>query len=595
MNYVFVILLTSVLVHNVHAQSYNPSDIPDPKFDPSACNRETNTTFICNPNLLITNEVANSFDLIAEDLEYLTSNFTCGSETAGIQLAGLVVQGVTLEDGESTEDGMKRFALAVYNDWDVGDYRCDNGVMIVVGVENRYTYITAGDGVLALKDDITQIIDGSRTYIKTGDYGGGMLNMAQEISDFFLYSPPNPPPSPPSPPPNDPPTYPEYYRPTGSDDSESDYVFLVVVGPLICLLLIVVAYSVRNSSSTVNTSGIVAQTDSSVVNLTSIRLTNLQAEVQKCREEMKKIEDDENYLRAIISAILWQWYTNQTICTNCLKEFSATNPAVTLECGHKYCHDCPRNKCGECQEGYDNHAEQQESEIGNESYDGSYYDSFYDETYYDSYCESDTSNPLEPIPSPAQIPLPSIAKSSIVPRDATAPPIAPISRPRPSRDVWMITLIQNQLETLYIRYPEYIIGDSLTYDFIEHLLRNTMPSECKSLFVNFIAFCQIIMTLDSHRVRMDGLLQDITDEQDHLAWEREHLRQVDATRFETERVQQIHERDPPPYPSVYEEGEASTGSGSLFLGSDLPPYSQVYRPYYVGGVSSEGDGASNHF
>ena len=560
MNYVFVILLTFVLVHNVHAQSYNPSDVPDPKFDPSACNRETNTTFICNPNLLITNEVANSFDLIAGDLEYLTSNFTCDSETAGIQLAGLIVQEVTLEGGESTEDGMKRFALAVYNDWDVGDYRCDNGVMIVVEVKNRYTYITTGDGVLGLKNEINRIVDGSRTYMTTGDYGEGMLNMAQEISDFFLYSNSNLPPSPPSPPPNDPPTYPEYFSPTASDGPKTNYVFLAVMGPLLCLLIIAVTYSFRKSSSTVNARGIVAQTDSSAVNLISIRLTDLRAEVQECREEMKKIEDDENYLKAIVSAILWQWYTNQTICTNCLKEFSTTNPAVTLECGHKYCHDCPRNKCGECQEGYDTYAEQQESEIDNESYDGSFYDSFYDETYYDSYCESDTSNPLEPIPSPPQIPLPSIAKSSIVPRDTITPPIAPISRSRPSRDVWMITLIQIQLETLYIRYPEYIIGDSLTYDFIENLLRNTIPSRCRSLLANFIAFRQIVMTLDSHRVRMNDLLQDITNEQNHLVRERDR---------------QIYEHEPPLYPSGYEEGEASTGSGSLFLGSELPPYSRV--------------------
>ena len=574
MNYVSLILLTSFLVPIIYAQSYNPADIPDPRLDPSACNRETNTTFICNPNLLITNEAANSFDLIAGDLEYLSINFTCDNETAGIQLAGLIVQEVTLEDGESTEDGMKRFALAVHNDWGVGDYRCDNGVMIVIGVENRYTYITTGDGVLALKDDINRIVDGARTHMRTGDYGGGMLNMAQEISDFFLY------PKPPPPPPNNPSSPPAYDGSFDNNESHKGlYVFLGIMGGIfVCAVILIVIYnSGCNSTSTTNGSGTVTRTIGSAVNRAPTKFGALQTAMQKESEGMKKLQEDEKYLKSIVTSILSQWYDGeQKLCTNCLKEFTAMDQSITLKCGHKYCPNCPWDKCGECQTGGPSeYTEQEESEIDDETYY---------ETYYEYEYDPEAPNPAARIPSPAQLApstntsqrkwsdiLPSsITKSSniaIIPRGAAIRPIAPITRSRLMERDWMITLIRIQLMTVYAQYPEYFIRDSLTYVFIESLLRNSRSNSIMSLLIKFLALALIQERLAEYQRRMDDYQQQIDDEQERV--NRDRQRRAEAARLEAERVRQRRERESTyaNYTGGYGGGKASTGGGSGWGGN----------------------------
>jgi uncharacterized membrane protein YgcG len=554
-NYFWLVLL-SITIQLTHAQTYEPDDIPDPRLDPTSCHRSTNTSYICNIDQLITNEEANSFDVLASSLEYQSTNFTCDNETAGIQLGALIVQKVTFETGEEKADAVERFALAVHNAWGVGDYRCDNGAMIVISIEDRYTYITTGDGVLSLQPELPRIIDDSKSYMQAGDYGGGLLYMADEISKFLLSHPTPPPANPPS-------------NPGGSFDDDDNptglYIALGIIGGVI---LIVILFGIMFATSSSNSSR-VANTATSATRTTGVPMSpyntvtpspSYESVISKARkgiqtenEEIVKITKKKGELTNKIELILSQWTDKkQKLCTKCVEEITAGQNYVTMPCGHIYHGTCPQDMCQDCP----SQSEREEVDPQEEITD-------YSSEYYYEY-----SDEFERVVNPLPIP-PVIFDSNYIdgkPYD------------------WLTILIQIQLHTLYLQNPTFMITGIYSYAIVYDILHKR--NSIQNMMLKFLALHLITEAIRQHQQNVQDYQNSIDAEEERKRREAERARQAREERERKAAERRARQAEYDDYDGGYGGGGASTGYGGGWGGFGTTNNDTSYGGWGGGGGST---------
>ncbi len=160
-----------------------PSDIPSPIDNPQFCGRGNSSSYICNPESIISDETADWFDQTVSTFREETTNVECGSGTAGYQIASLWVNDIQMLNGESEETAAERFASEVHNLWGVGDARCDNGVLIFVTIGLRQIYISAGQKIHEVIGDngIKSIITEMQNPMRDDNYNEGLRIGTNEV------------------------------------------------------------------------------------------------------------------------------------------------------------------------------------------------------------------------------------------------------------------------------------------------------------------------------------------------------------------------------------------------------------------------------
>ncbi|HJW85651.1 MAG TPA: TPM domain-containing protein [Candidatus Brocadiaceae bacterium] len=133
--------------------------------------------------------------LNAPDAEQIRTMFKNLEYQTGIE--AVVVTIPSINAYQTADASIESFATNLFNTWGIGHKRANNGVLILVSVEDRKCRIELGAGYGSVYDAaMKQVIDGLMVpYFKTGDYSRGIFegargvieNTTKKISWFAFY------------------------------------------------------------------------------------------------------------------------------------------------------------------------------------------------------------------------------------------------------------------------------------------------------------------------------------------------------------------------------------------------------------------------
>jgi uncharacterized protein len=107
---------------------------------------------------------------------------------AGVEVRVLTVKNITRYG--TNDASPEAFATAVYNDWKLGYGQAQDGVLVMVSVDDRFARIELGDGVPAHQDARMQsIMDTDMVpHFRQGDYDDGIMDGVRAIAASFRES-----------------------------------------------------------------------------------------------------------------------------------------------------------------------------------------------------------------------------------------------------------------------------------------------------------------------------------------------------------------------------------------------------------------------
>jgi len=96
-------------------------------------------------------------------------------DESGIEAVVVTINSV--HDYQTGDDTIESFATHLFNLWGIGDYKKDNGILILVAVNDRECRIELGAGYgTGYDSDMQKVIDEYMVpYFKTGDYQTGII------------------------------------------------------------------------------------------------------------------------------------------------------------------------------------------------------------------------------------------------------------------------------------------------------------------------------------------------------------------------------------------------------------------------------------
>lgn len=160
-----VLLLTGCSLF-AYATAYTVENLPNPKSSPGF-------QYVSNPDGVLTASTVSAVDSLLKDLELTT---TC-------QIAVVVINSI----GETVP---KTFATQLFNHWGIGDREKDNGLLILMIMDQRSVEFETGKGLEGILPDVTCKYIQEQfmlPYAKAGNYDacifGGVKAVIQYIAD----------------------------------------------------------------------------------------------------------------------------------------------------------------------------------------------------------------------------------------------------------------------------------------------------------------------------------------------------------------------------------------------------------------------------
>ena len=156
--------------------------IPNPT-DPAnlaACNIQKPAS-VCDPDGVLTEPGVLRVASVLNDARSVS--MPCGGGSAGVQVAVAAVR--SARTAAFSEAAAVSGVASVLERWGVGDRRCNNGVALVLSVDDRKVAIKTGEGAKALLTDaeVQSIIVKMRPHLRGGDYAGAVLAAVGGIVD----------------------------------------------------------------------------------------------------------------------------------------------------------------------------------------------------------------------------------------------------------------------------------------------------------------------------------------------------------------------------------------------------------------------------
>lgn len=157
------------------------SDIPNPTKNPIACGR-MNPSRICDSSLYLSSTIKDTFDLNAFKIG---GQFPCKTNGKPVEIASLWIKNMDKNNGESTNDAAKRYAMTVQNNWGVGDSICNNGLLLFVSIDDRAFYISVGEGLAKnmTSSNTNSVFDAMRPYMRNLNYDAALMTGLNKIND----------------------------------------------------------------------------------------------------------------------------------------------------------------------------------------------------------------------------------------------------------------------------------------------------------------------------------------------------------------------------------------------------------------------------
>jgi len=180
--------MLGLMVGMAMAQGWRKEDFPNPQSDLGhrrtaetrrVCGREWQKSNICDPDHILTDEEG---DAIEGRLNFIHEEHTmpCGTESRGVQMSVALMKNMDTKGGL---DSAEVFARHLHDKWGVGYSGCDNGILLLVAVENREVYISTGQGAREVVTDeaVQTIIENMRSRLRNEDYGQAVLGAVGDV------------------------------------------------------------------------------------------------------------------------------------------------------------------------------------------------------------------------------------------------------------------------------------------------------------------------------------------------------------------------------------------------------------------------------
>ena len=208
----------------VQAVPWGPDSFPDPKRDVNLCGRKGKSSNICDPDGILSIEGADRVEGIIKDIWEGVDPYRkapCGDQAiVGFQasphsvatlfrfsdfyaslyirtfylspysvffpqVAVAVMRNMYIKTGESPGDAAHRIAKALHAKWGVGLAACDNGVLLLLAVDDRQVYISTGVGAEAAlsSNDLISVVSAMKPKLREKKYDEAV---AQAVVDIGL-------------------------------------------------------------------------------------------------------------------------------------------------------------------------------------------------------------------------------------------------------------------------------------------------------------------------------------------------------------------------------------------------------------------------
>ena len=168
--------------------AWTPDSYPNPKVETFLCGRSGRVSSICDADGVLTEATKNRMEGLIQDIERGESPYrlaTCGSRGAeGYQVAVAVMRKMKVDDGAQPAEVAKEFAKTLHARWGVGISECDNGVLLLLSVDDRQVYVSTGKQAQreGLPDEtLALIVSWMVPYLKGGQYGEAIVRGVTNI------------------------------------------------------------------------------------------------------------------------------------------------------------------------------------------------------------------------------------------------------------------------------------------------------------------------------------------------------------------------------------------------------------------------------
>lgn len=166
----FVILFLSLFaaIFSLQAQSYSPETVPNPK--------QSHNGFVSDPNNNLTTDIVLQLESLSQQV----------ADSVGVEMAYAVL-------GSIGNRVPKDFATELFNLWGVGAKGADNGLLVLLVLDQRRVEFETGYGIEPILPDALCFIIQQETmlpHFKKGNYGQGLAEAALELRDIFLSNEP---------------------------------------------------------------------------------------------------------------------------------------------------------------------------------------------------------------------------------------------------------------------------------------------------------------------------------------------------------------------------------------------------------------------
>ncbi|KAF6250917.1 TLP18.3, Psb32 and MOLO-1 founding proteins of phosphatase-domain-containing protein [Scenedesmus sp. NREL 46B-D3] len=168
-------------------RKWSPATYPNPQKDVYDCGRDGRKSSVCDPDNILSKESANMVEGLINEIAEATPPFRsaeCGSlGQKGFQVAVALMHKMDHAKHADKAATAKAFARALHDAWGVGDPECQNGLLVLMAINDREVYISSGRGVKSVvsDDQLSMVLDNIKPALKHKRYADAVLEAVQQL------------------------------------------------------------------------------------------------------------------------------------------------------------------------------------------------------------------------------------------------------------------------------------------------------------------------------------------------------------------------------------------------------------------------------
>ncbi|GBF97799.1 lactase-phlorizin hydrolase [Raphidocelis subcapitata] len=166
---------------------WTPAAYPNPQRDVGACGRRGVSSFLCDPDGVMSYDAANLAEGLIAQVERGEAPYTrapCGAGLQGFQIAVALMRRLQVDGSQSPGEAAAAFARGLHDAWGVGSGACDNGVVLLLATRDRQVYVSTGRGAEAAglsPAALSRVMDNMKPALRGERYGEAVLEAVHEL------------------------------------------------------------------------------------------------------------------------------------------------------------------------------------------------------------------------------------------------------------------------------------------------------------------------------------------------------------------------------------------------------------------------------